>query len=70
MHNHVRFTATNQQEVELISRLHATGLAVEVGTFKWDEAHIARMKESHIAPDEIDTSPNNPTHGDAFECEV
>ena len=61
VHNHVRFTATNKQEVELISRLHATGLAVEVGTFNLDKVHIAKMKESHdSAPDEIDTSHNKP----------
>ena len=38
--------ATNQQEVTLISKLCATGLVMDVETLKWDEHHIAKMKES------------------------
>ena len=48
MHNHVRFTATNQQEVDVISKLYATGLVIDVATFKWDDVHITRMKDAHI----------------------
>ena len=47
VHNHIRFEATNQQEVTLISELYATGLVMEVDTLAWDEHHIAKMKESH-----------------------
>ena len=48
VHNHVRFMATNRQEAEVISRLRATGLVVDIGTFKWDEVNIAKMKETKI----------------------
>lgn len=39
--------ATNQQKGTLISKLCATGLVMDVETLKWDEHHIAKMKESH-----------------------
>lgn len=38
--------ATNQQEVTLVSKLYATGLVLDIETLKWDEHHIAQMKES------------------------
>ena len=47
VHNHIKFEATNQQEVALISKLYATGLVMDVETLPWDDHHIAKMKESH-----------------------
>ena len=48
-HIHIRFVATNQQEMTLISKLYATGVVMDVETFSWDKHHIAisQMKESH-----------------------
>lgn len=40
--------ATNRQEAEVISRLRATGLVVDIGTFKWDKDNIAKMKMTKI----------------------
>lgn len=39
IHNHVEFIATNDQESELISKLHATGVVVEVKPFSETSTH-------------------------------
>ena len=51
--------------MELISKLYATGLVMDVETLPWDDHHITKMKESHT---HCGTTQGE-VGGNAFECE-
>lgn len=53
----MRFVATNRQEAEIISKLRATGLVIDIEPFKWDEVHIAKMKETTITLSDLEAVP-------------
>ena len=46
VHNHVRFIATDQQEQEIIRKLYATGMVVDVKRFNWDGKTPPKITDS------------------------